>query len=143
METPAFEVDHWVAASAEDVFDFFCVPEKMVQWHGVEAQLDPRPGGIWRVRHANGAVLKGEFVEVHRPERVVFTWGFETPPPELVSDSAQEGTTGPGASRVEVTLVQEREGTRIRLRHSGFALGEPVAMGWKYFLRLLAEQVAR
>ena len=136
-----YATDRWVAAPPEEAFDYFCVPEKMVQWHGSEAQLDPRPGGIWRVKHDNGAILAGEFKEVDRPRRIVFTWGFESPPPALVTDSAGEGATGPGSSRVEVSFFADGEGTRIELRHTGFASEEPVALGWELFLRGLAERV--
>ena len=38
-----------VAAPPETVFAFFTDADKMVQWKGSEAQLDPRPGGIYRV----------------------------------------------------------------------------------------------
>ena len=36
---------------------------KMVQWMGIEATLDPRPGGACRI-DVNGAVMLGEFVQV-------------------------------------------------------------------------------
>ncbi len=35
-----------VAATPERVFDYFTDPAKMVMWMGIEATLDPRPGGV-------------------------------------------------------------------------------------------------
>ena len=38
-----------IDAPPSAVFGFLTQPEKMVRWMGVEATLDPRPGGIYRV----------------------------------------------------------------------------------------------
>ena len=38
-----------IAARPETVFEFFTDPDKMVLWKGREADLDPQPGGIYRV----------------------------------------------------------------------------------------------
>src|SRR2546426_5823171 len=67
-----------VAASPDSVFEYFTDPVKMVQWMGTQATLDPRPGGVCRVDPAGHAAVLGEFVEVDRPRRIVFTWGWET-----------------------------------------------------------------
>src|SRR5438045_9628113 len=67
-----------VAASPDSVFDYFTDPAKMVRWMGTEATLDPRPGGVCRVNPSGQEALLGEFVEVDRPRRIVFTGGWET-----------------------------------------------------------------
>ena len=48
-------------APIEEVFGYFTVAERMAEWQGVEAKLDPRPGGLWWCRYADGAVARGEF----------------------------------------------------------------------------------
>jgi uncharacterized protein YndB with AHSA1/START domain len=35
-----------IAARPETVFEFFVDPQKMIQWKGRKADLDPRPGGV-------------------------------------------------------------------------------------------------
>jgi uncharacterized protein YndB with AHSA1/START domain len=64
-----------IAARPETVFDFFVDPEKMVRWKGRRAELDPRPGGVYRVDINDQAIARGEYVEIDAPNRVVFTWG--------------------------------------------------------------------
>ncbi len=130
-DIPAFELVHWVAAPVGEVFRYFTEPARMLEWHGVEVRLDPKPGGEWWVRHANGAVLAGVFQEVEPPHLVAFTWGFE----------AGDGATPAGSSRVEVRLSAEGAGTRIALRHTGFAVGDPVGDGWHHFLPELVRAV--
>jgi uncharacterized protein YndB with AHSA1/START domain len=42
-------VERRVEASPETVFMFFSEPARWLQWQGVEAELDPRPGGTFRM----------------------------------------------------------------------------------------------
>ena len=114
-----------VEASPDSVFDYFTDPAKMVQWMGTDATLDPRPGGVCRVDCAHAAVL-GEFVEVDRPRRVVFTWGWE---PTLFA-------TPPQSTLVEVSLTPDGDDTVVRLAHRRLQR-EAVAfheVGWQHFL---------
>src|SRR5213592_2778769 len=59
-----------IAASPETVFDYFVDPDKMVEWKGRKAELDPRPGGLYRVDISDEAVARGEYVEIDAPSRV-------------------------------------------------------------------------
>ena len=99
-----------IAARPETVFEFFTDPEKMILWKGREADLDPRPGGVYRVEMGEKIVALGEYVEVDPPTRVVFTLGWEG------QDSGAHGVP-PGSSRVEIALDSDGEGTLVRLRH--------------------------
>jgi uncharacterized protein YndB with AHSA1/START domain len=99
-----------IAARPETVFEFFVDPEKMVLWKGREAELDPRPGGVYRVEMGERIVARGEYVELDPPSRVVFTWGWEG------QESGPHGVP-PGSSRVEVELAPDGDGTLVRLRH--------------------------
>lgn len=126
------EVETWVRASPEVVFTFFTDSDKYRRWQGQKAELDPRPGGRYRVDMDGTNVARGEYVEVDPPRRVVFTWGFEGSP-----------VLPPGSSTVEVTLIPDGDGTIVRLRHSGLPDEDSRAQhaaGWQlYTQRLVAE----
>jgi uncharacterized protein YndB with AHSA1/START domain len=126
-----------IDASPETVFGFFTEPDKLTRWLASEATLDPRPGGINHQTHPGDTdnphgpyFMRGEFLEVSFPTRVVFTWGFENP------DVGVE----PGRSTVEVTLAPDGDGTRLRLVHGG--LPDPARAshdgGWEEMLSRLA-----
>jgi uncharacterized protein YndB with AHSA1/START domain len=119
-----------IDASPETVFAFFTDPAKMVRWKGKLAQLDARPGGVYRVDINGTDVARGEFVTIEPPTRVVFTWGWE----------AEDNPIRPGASTVEVTLTPDGEGTILRLVHRDLpedAKGAH-AEGWDHYLPRLA-----
>jgi uncharacterized protein YndB with AHSA1/START domain len=134
-ETRVVEHEVLIEASPETVFQYFTDPSRMVEWMGEEATLDPRPGGICRIVLGPSPMV-GSYVEVVPYERVVFSWGWN----EKFFDM------GPGASRVEVTLTPEDEGTRVRLRHSDLpqsAVGFH-QLGWHhYFERLRRRAIGR
>ena len=119
-----------VAASPDSIFEYFTDPAKMVKWMGVEATLDPRPGGVCRINPSGQAAMLGEFVEVDRPRRVVFTWGWET---ALFK-------TPPQSTLVEVSLTPDGEDTVVRLAHRRLK-PELLALhqaGWHHYLSRLA-----
>ena len=127
-ETDYVEKEVRIAARPEVVFEFFTDPVKMVRWKGVDAMLDPRPGGVYRVNVTGKEIAVGEYVEIVPHSRIVLTWGWEGSP------------IAPGSTRVEITLTPDGEGTILRLRHSGLA-GEAAlqhAEGWEHFLPRLA-----
>jgi uncharacterized protein YndB with AHSA1/START domain len=119
-----------IEAPPDVVFKFFVDPEQMVRWKGVEATLDPRPGGVYRVNVTGQDVVRGEYVEVLPNERVVFTWGWE----------GEGNPVPPGASTVEITLVPDGRATIVRLRHHGLPGGpeDRHAEGWDHYLARLA-----
>jgi uncharacterized protein YndB with AHSA1/START domain len=127
-----------IDASPETVFAFFTNPEKLTRWLAIEATLDPRPGGVCRQTHVGRAgerfFMRGEFVEVSPPSRVVFTWGFENDAIEVQ----------PGASTVEVTLEPRDGGTWLRLVHRDLPQAERADHdgGWETMLGRLATAVA-
>ena len=122
-----------IDASPEIVFSFLTDSERMSRWKGETADLDPRPGGIYRV-DIHGNVVRGEFVEIEPPTRVVFTWGWE-----------EEGNPiRPGSSTVEVTLTADGSGTILRLVHRDLPADAQGAHseGWDHYLPRLAEAAA-
>ena len=123
-----------IAARPETVFDFFVDPDKMVQWKGRRAELDPRPGGVYRVEIGEGAVARGEYVEIDAPSRVVFTWGWE-------GQESGPHAVAPGSSRVEVELTPDGDATLVRLRHLDLPAEarEIHGQGWDNYLARLAK----
>jgi uncharacterized protein YndB with AHSA1/START domain len=128
-----------IAARPETVFTFFTDPSKMILWKGRRAELDPRPGGTYRVEMNDQIIARGEYVEIDSPKRVVFTWGWE----------GQEAGPGehavpPGASRVEVTLEPDGDGTLLRLRHLDLPehAREVHGQGWDLYLGRLVVAAA-
>jgi uncharacterized protein YndB with AHSA1/START domain len=111
------EIERRIAARPETVFSYFTDPERYRLWQGTDAELDPRPGGLFRITMTgrSGAVARGEYVEIERPKRLVFTWGWEP------LDGAPEGMAAvpPGGSEVEIVLIPDGEGTILRVRHTG------------------------
>ena len=118
-----------IAARPEEVFPFFTDPKKMVTWKAMDADLDPRPGGIFRINVTGEDIARGEYVEIDPPRRVVFTWGWE----RLGSPAP------PGSSVVEITLRPDGDGTILRLVHRGVPeeMRDGSQEGWDHYLRRL------
>src|SRR6185437_2448452 len=124
-EIAPVEVTVLVPASPGDVFGFLTEPDRYVRWMGSEADLEPVPGGVYRVRMADGFSAAGRFIAVEPPHLVVFSWGFADD--EAASRTKHAGAdadagAGSGASampagstRVTMTLLDEDGGTRLTL----------------------------
>lgn len=123
------EVSIKVEASPATVFRYFTDRDRLLQWQGVSAEIDPRPGGIYKVDVTGRDVAVGEFVEVVPDERVVFTWGWE----------GNDGVP-PGSSTVEVTLTPQGDDTIVKLRHFGLPDEDAAKQhteGWDHYLERL------
>ena len=118
-----------IDAPPERVFPFLTDPDKITRWKGVDARLEPVPGGVYRVNVTGGNHAVGEYVVVDPPRRVVFTWGWEG-----------DDRLPPGSSTVEIELIPDGDGTVVRLTHSGLPEGTDAAQleGWEHFLPRLA-----
>jgi uncharacterized protein YndB with AHSA1/START domain len=131
----AVEREVRIAARPETVFEFLVDPERQILWMGRRAELDARPGGIYRVEINDQSTARGEFVEVDPPSRVLMTFGWE-------GQEAGEGAhdVPPGSSNLEVTLEPEGDGTLVRLRHYDLPEGarEMHGQGWELYLGRLA-----
>lgn len=122
-----------IAAPPETVFEFLVDPEKLLRWMGAAADIDPRPGGRFQLDMNGNDVAAGAYVEVDRPHRVVFTWGWE-------------GSTDvpPGSTTVTFTLTPDGDNTMVELRHDGLpaSASESHDDGWGYFLPRLSQAAA-
>jgi uncharacterized protein YndB with AHSA1/START domain len=114
-----------IAAPPSAVFRYLTEPDLWARWQGDTAELDPRPGGRFRVRMAEGQVVEGAYVAVEPDVRVVITWGWDGHPRML-----------PGTTTVEFELVADGPDTIVRLTHRGIP-PEDVPLhrqGWEMFL---------
>ncbi len=136
-QTWAVELEHRVAGAPEEVFEYFIDPDKYRRWKGSEAELDPRPGGSYRVTMGPQIWVGGKYVAVEPPRRLVMTWGFESPH-TLPRGMAQ---VPPGTSSVEFTFTSDGDDTLIRVRHVGLPTEEAQfahELGWNTYLARLA-----
>ena len=125
------EVEVRIAARPSTVFSFLDSADGMAQWFGSSVELDAKPGGILRVDINGRDIAKGEIVEIVPAERIVFTFGWE----------GEGHPVPPGASRVEITLAADGDGTIVKLRHSGLTAEQAASHkeGWDHFLPRLLE----
>lgn len=130
----AVEREIRIDATPDTVFDFLVESEKMPIWMGRRAELDPRAGGVMRIEINDQATASGEFVEVDRPNKVVFTWGWER----------NEFEPPPGTSTVEITLTADGDSTIVKLVHSDLPepARDPHAHGWEMYLERLGQAAA-
>jgi uncharacterized protein YndB with AHSA1/START domain len=119
---PTLRLEHAFAAPPEAVFDAWTDPEVLRRWWAAEptwtspgCEVDLRVGGRYALRmhddeggiHAVG----GEFREVRRPHRLVYTWCWE----------GDDGLHPGHISLVTVEFLSSGEGTTVRLEHTGLA----------------------
>ena len=131
------ELEQRVSGPPEEVFPYFTDPDRYRRWKGVDAQLDARPGGIYRVTMGPNVWVRGEYLVVDPPHRVLMSLGFESTGP-LPRGLAQ---VPPGSSTVEFTFVPDGDDTIIRVRHKGLPSEEAHwahGVGWRGYLPRLA-----
>jgi glutathione S-transferase len=99
------------------------------------AEVDARPGGRYRLSMKTDAgeihTVGGEYQEVDRPERLVYTWQWEAGPAPV---------QGGNETLVTVEFVEEGGGTLVKLTHTGFPSPEIMGMheqGWNAVLARL------
>lgn len=137
-DTWTVELEQRVPAAPEIVFDYFTDPDKYRRWQGVEARLDPTPGGAFEVMTAPDVWARGRYVAVERPRRIVLTWGFESNGLPLPRGLEQ---VPPGSSTVEFTFVDDGDATIVRMRHTGLPSEHARwahEQGWKAYLPRVA-----
>ena len=121
-------------ASAEAVFDAWTNPEVLRRWWAAGpdwetplAEVDLREGGSYRLSMRDPEsgmtpTVGGEFIEIRRPERLVYTWTWEDMP------------ESPSAGSVVTVEFAEQDGrTTVTLLHTGLGTDESRAQhehGW-------------
>ncbi len=129
-DTLPVEIEINIAASQKTIFGFLTEPEKMTRWMGLMAELDPRPGGVYKVATRNGSTALGSYLEVRPFDRVVFSFGWDEP----------DAYVPPGSSTVEITLTPQNGGTLVKLVHRdlGKLTLDSHREGWTHYLGRLA-----
>ena len=133
-EPTVFQREIHIQAPPATVFAFLTDPQKIVRWMGVAATLDPQPGGLYLLDVNGTDVARGTFREVVPVHRLAYSFGW---------DGNAMGVS-PGSSLVEIDLIEQPDGTLMRMTHSGLP---PEAVpahekGWTYFLGRLVEVAA-
>ena len=122
-----------ISASRDTVFTFFTDNRRWAAWWGAGSTIEPKPGGAVRIRYPDATEVAGEVLEISRPDRLVFTYGFVSGQP-----------IPPGASRVTIELEPQGDATRLRLTHlfADAAARDHHVQGWRYQLSLFGNLVA-
>jgi uncharacterized protein YndB with AHSA1/START domain len=125
-DTTVYERTLAIDASPETVWEFLVDPEKLMRWKGINADLETQPGGIFRCEVIPGHIARGEYVEIDKPNKLVFTWGW---------DGSED--VPPGSSTIEIELASAGDGTRLRFVHKDLPNSEAIAShahGWDHYL---------
>jgi uncharacterized protein YndB with AHSA1/START domain len=126
--TDAYTTSVRIEATPAEIFPYFTDPELFVRWMGDWAKLDPTAGGVFAV-DINGAPIRGEYLVVEPPHRLVFTWG-----------AAGSTVLPAGSTTVEITLRPVGEGeaqeTVLELVHRDLPEEElpKHEEGWAHYL---------
>jgi uncharacterized protein YndB with AHSA1/START domain len=117
-----------IEADPAAVFPYLTHPDLIVSWMGDWADLDPVAGGRFVV-DINGIPIRGRYLVVEPPHRVVFSWG-----------AAGNDALPPQSTTVEITLRADGTGTILELVHRDLPIEEQPkhAVGWGHFLERLA-----
>jgi uncharacterized protein YndB with AHSA1/START domain len=126
--TPDLVVTTTIEASPQEVFPYLVQPDLLVRWLGSWVDVDPQPGGVFATDMGETQV-RGSYVAVDPPYRVVFTWGIP---------GSQELPAG--SSTVEIVLRPEGDATVVELTHGDLPVGRHAdhRQGWTNLLGALA-----
>jgi uncharacterized protein YndB with AHSA1/START domain len=125
-DTTVYERTLAIDASPETVWEFLVDPEKLMRWKGINADLETQPGGIFRCEVIPGHIARGEYIEIDKPNKLVFTWGW---------DGSED--VPPGSSTIEIELASDGDGTSLRFVHRDLPNAEAIAShahGWDHYL---------
>jgi uncharacterized protein YndB with AHSA1/START domain len=123
---------HYANLTPEQVFDAFTTADGLLRWWPPVAETDARVGGAYHVRWIKQNIdLRGNYIELERGRRLVFTWNWDHEPdvPSRI---------------VEIDFAPEGGGTHITLTHGYYAAGDTEERqghidGWLYYLERLGQ----
>lgn len=122
-----------IQADVPTVFRFFTDSARWARWWGAGSSIEPHAGGRVVICYPNGARASGEVLDIEAPERLVFSFGYDSGKP-----------IAPGNSRVTIRLEPQPTGTRVHLSHAfaEAAVRDQHPQGWRFQLSLFANAVA-
>jgi uncharacterized protein YndB with AHSA1/START domain len=126
--TPDLVVTTTIEASPQEVFPYLVQPDLLVRWLGSWVDVDPQPGGVFAA-DLGQIPVRGSYVSVDPPHRVVFTWGI-----------AGNQELPAGSSTVEIVLRPEGDATLVELTHRDLPVDRHAdhRQGWTNLLGVLA-----
>jgi uncharacterized protein YndB with AHSA1/START domain len=142
-ETRTVTVERRINGSPETVFPYFTDPAKHVLWQGFEAELDPRPGGVYLVQMTKVSRIRGRYLEVEFPRRIVLDWGIEVDPDAGMPPVVHSVPVG--STVVEISFTPDGDATIVRVVQSLLADDDAAGFtrfGWTGFLDRLIRVAA-
>lgn len=124
-----------IAAPPERIFQALVDPAQVPRWWGQKGiyscskfETDLRPGGKWRTIGVTGDgkdfEVNGEYLELTPPSLIVTTWIATW--------------TGDVKTTVRWELEPSKNGTLVRIRHSGLAAHPEIAQAYRGWPRMLS-----
>lgn len=103
-----------IDAPVDRVWKLVTEAEHLGRWFGdAGAEVDLRPGGAMELRWAQHGASRGRVEAVEPPRLFVFRWA-------PYRDPGGVDPTDDNSTRVEFTLTEAGDGTRLRVVESGF-----------------------
>jgi uncharacterized protein YndB with AHSA1/START domain len=146
MKVPPLRLEHTFRATPEEVFDAWTSPAVLMRWWAMRpaqspgtCEVDLRVGGRYlleMVEPDTGEVraVAGEYREVERPHRLVFTWCWQG-----------DGMLHPGhVSVVSIDFVARGDRTTVVLEHAELASEQSRTghgAGWRGVLESLETRI--
>lgn len=123
-----------IAAPPAAVFSLLTDPDRILRWMGTRADVEPRPDGLYLLQVTGNRVARGTVREVVPVHRLAYSFGWEN-----------DDEVPPGSSLVEIDLIEQPDGTLLRLTHTGFPNAEQCAShqkGWGHYIGRLSDVAA-
>ena len=111
-----------VAAPRERVWAALTDQERLAAWFATGVAPDLRPDGAGVFRWGDGSERRARVERVEHERTLAFTWR----------------EPGGPATRVELTLAEEDEGTRVRVTETAPQASSSLAGEWSWGIALLA-----
>jgi uncharacterized protein YndB with AHSA1/START domain len=104
-------IERVLPAPPDQVWRAFTDPAALAAWFwpahfATTAEVDARPGGALRIAAVSGLAVSGRFRTVEAPQRLAFTWRWDTDDEETL---------------VTIELSETDGGTTLVLTHEAFA----------------------
>ena len=117
-----------IAAPPHVVFPYLIDPPLLARWFGDATGSTPEPGGAFALAFADSTSVRGQFVAIDPPKRVVFTWGV--PGNDVLP---------PGSTTVEIVLTPDGSDTVVDVTHHDLPRSEVPShqAGWTGLLNNL------
>ena len=104
----------FIKAAPAQVFAALTKKEQLERWFAPKAELELKPGGMFRIEWMPGMGEGGKIVSLEPSQQFSFTW---------------EGQFSPTPTTITFDLASENDGTMLTLTHTGIGEGA----GWEAY----------